>query len=980
MMMSRNFVKSITRALAVPAWLFLLGATSQAASDIPGEHREFFEKEVRPLLVKRCFECHDGTTTKGGLSLASANGWKDGGDSGPAIVPGRPEESLLIRSIRYEDEDLQMPPVKKGRLSDGEIAIFTRWVSMGAPDPRTGSEVLGGMTLDEAREWWAFQPIPELPPYNSDDDTGHIDKLIQRGIDRHGLTTAPPADRRTLMRRLSYGLTGLPPSAEEVDAFVHDKSPRALAKVIDRLLESPDYGVHWGRHWLDLVRYADTAGENTDRPLPHAWRYRNWVMEAFRDDMPYDQFVRMQLSGDLLSAESNPEAYADGIIATGYLAIARRFGHDIDKDMYLTYEDVIDNMGKSFLGMTLGCARCHDHKYDPVSAMDYYALYGIFESTKFSFPGCEPKGQPRDLVPLMQDSQIGKLMESWKEENARLESEREKRIKSARSASSRLVMLGEEKNSVISESAVPEGESVDFEASVRVEMGEVLELTVSPNESHGADTTLVEWEISETGGAGRSWALAELVPGFLTGNPLAAAHGGQWCFFESTSGPVFLSERRRSLEGNSSLHSWSIDSLPSAFVNTASHSVRVWTTLPANSFFLHPGHNRPVSVAWVSPLDGEVTLRGRVADAHPATGDGVAFELSHIAGSAFGSALVKLGESMEPMPQPVPKPEVPVAYAVVDDAPVNARFQKAGDPEKPGPEVPRRWLSIFGGMEVPDESGSGRRELGEWVSGHPLAARVMVNRIWEWHFGNGLVRSSNDFGTRGEAPTHPELLDFLALRFIQSGYSVKAMHRMILQTAAWQRSSATPVAEDPDNRWLAHFSRRRLSAEELRDSLMTASGQLDPSWGREHPFPDESSWRFTQHHPFNAVYETNKRSAFMMVQRQRRHPFLALFDGADPNASTPAREATTVPTQALYFINDPFFHQQAAAVAADLLQTADRDVRIHLLYRKLLQRYPTENERHLFIEFLSGYPGDDMEKWSALARVLLASNEYLFVD
>jgi len=749
--------KVVCALLGLLAMGTLLGAEESTADKISAEELAFFEKQVRPLLVKRCFECHDATITRGGLSLASANGWKKGGDSGPAIAPGLPDESLLIEAINHQS--LEMPPAKEGgKLPASEIAILTKWVAMGAPDPRIGEEVLGGMTLEEAKAWWAFEPLPNVPPAELAADVQHIDELLQREIERHELQTAPAADRRTLMRRLAYGLTGLPPTTAEVEAFVADESPAALSKVIDRLLKSPQYGVQWGRHWLDVVRYADTAGENSDYPLPHAWRYRNWVIDAFERDMPFDQFVRMQLAGDLLAEDSSPQEHAEGVIATGYLAIARRFGHDSDEDMHLTYEDVIDNLGKNFLGLTVGCARCHDHKYDPVSAEDYYALYGIFESTKFSFPGCEAKQRPRDLVPLIPHTEVEALMKEWREQNPQQENE-----------------------------------------------------------------------------------------------------------------------------------------------------------------------NKPTS---------------------------------------------DLG----------PEPEIPVAYAVVDDKAKNARFHERGDPEKLGTEVPRRWLSVFGGMEIPPDSGSGRRELGDWISQHPLAARVMVNRIWEWHFGHGLVRTSNDFGTRGEAPTHPELLDFLASRFVQSGYSVKEMHRLILQTAAYQRASATPVAADPENRWLAHFSRRRLTAEELRDSLLTASGQLDLSPGTSHPFPKESTWKFTQHHPFNAVYETNRRSAYLMVQRQSRHPFLALFDGADPNASTAARQTTTVPTQALYFINDPFFHAQAASLASIVLETPEDEARLLKAYRRLFQRDPTEVERQRGREFLHSYPGDAMKKWSALSRVLLASNEYLFVE
>ena len=973
------------RSVGLVAFLWLLTASSTSKSDepvtdrIPAEDREFFEKKVRPLLIKRCFECHGGSEAAGGLSLASANGWKHGGDSGPAIAPGKPDESLLIEAINYES--LEMPPLEAGgKLPDDEIVILTKWIAMGAPDPRVGSEVLGGMTLEEAREWWAFQPLPSLPPADPAADIRRVDELVEREIESQGLEVAPAADRRTFLRRLTYGLTGLPPSRVDVEAFVADESPQALPTAIERLLNSPQYGVQWGRHWLDVVRYADTAGENSDYPLPHAWRYRNWVMDAFQRDMPFDQFVRLQLAGDLLAQDSGPQEHAEGVIATGYLAIARRFGHDSDKDMHLTYEDVIDNLGKNFLGLTVGCARCHDHKYDPVSTEDYYALYGIFESTKFSFPGCEARGRPRDLVPLMPQSEVDALLEAWRERTSEQEAAKKNQIEAGKAAGLEIAKLGGTGRRVLTASNVAEGASAPFEERIRVRKGEVLKLTVSPNGSHGADTTLVEWLISETSGAKRSWSVAELVPDLMKSNPLPARDGAQWCFLETTSGPVFLSEQRRSLEGNSDLQSWSIDSLPSVFVNSADQQVLVWTTLAAESFFVHPGAERPVAVAWVSPLDGEVAVSGLVADAHPAGGDGVAFELIHVAAPQYGRALVQVGENSKPIVESAPQPEIPVAYAVVDHEAKHARLHKQGDPEKLGSEVPRRWLSVFGAAPVPRDAGSGRRELGDWVARHPLAARVMVNRIWEWHFGHGLVRTSNDFGSRGAAPTHPELLDFLASRFVHSGYSVKSMHRLILQTAAYQRASATPVAADPENRWLAHFSRRRLTAEELRDSLLTASGQLDLSPGTAHPFPEESTWSFTQHNPFSAVYETNRRSAYMMVQRQRRHPFLALFDGADPNASTPARQSTTVPTQALYFINDPFFHTQAAALAATLLEAPEDEARLLRAYRRLFQRDPTQTERDRGQEFLHSYPGDASEKWSALCRVLLASNEFVFVE
>lgn len=949
----------------------LIGAVVSATA----EDHAFFESKVRPILVEHCYDCHSGVNSKGGLLLDSRQGWEKGGDSGAAIVPGQPDESLFIRAIRHHDEDLAMPPRKKGgKLPESDIASLVEWVKMGAPDPRVAEKKIAGMNADEAKGWWAFQPLPKA------DATKSIDDFLDVKLAEAGLAPAPPADPHALVRRLSYGLTGLPPTAEEVEEFAKDPSPGTHAALIEKLLSSPQYGVQWGRRWLDVVRYADTAGENTDRPLMHAWRYRNWVIEALNRDLRYDDFVRMQLAGDLLYDKADAKQRGEGIIATGYLAIARRFGHDIEKDMHLTHEDVIDTLGRNFLGLTTGCARCHDHKYDPITAEDYYALYGIFSSTRFAFPGCEPKGQPRDMVPLIQQAEAEALMKPWLEKNAKFEEEKKMQLTAAKSAGEAIAELGGTSGKVLAESKIAEGASVPFAQRLRVRKGEVVELAVSPNESHGADTTLIEWRIAETGGAKRSWSVAELVPDLMKGNPHLSHDGAAWCFLETTSAPAFLTDKADSIDGNSALQKWRSGDLPSVLVNSADQQVMAWTTLAAESFFVHPGPKRPVAVAWISPMDGEITLSGRVADAHPTGGDGVAFALKHIAAPDYGPALAQLGASWKPTADPEPMPVIPVAYAVVDAKPKNDRLHLRGDPEKLGEEVPRRWLSILGGETVPADAGSGRRELGDWIVQSPLAARVMVNRIWEWHFGKGLVSSSNDFGSRGEKPTHPELLDWLAAKFVESGFSVKAMHRLILSSAAYQRASAAPVAADPDNRLLAHFPRRRLTAEEIRDSLLIASGQLDLTPAEAHPFPAESTWKFTQHNPFNAVYDTNKRSAYLMVQRQRRHPFLSLFDGADPNATTAARQTTTVPTQALYFINDPFFHGQADALSRKLVSLPENDTRITEAWRILFQRNPTAAETQRTKSFLASYPADTANQWAAQVRLLMASNEFLHVD
>jgi len=965
---------------SVAAVLLLSSVLEAGHDELSPADAEFFEAQVRPLLVERCFKCHSGTKAKGGLSLETAEAWRTGGDSGPAIVPGKPEESLFWQAINYRD--LEMPPADEGgRLSDREIAVLTEWIERGAPDRRVGDTQLGGMSRDEAASWWAFQPLPEIagPPVPAT-----IDQFLQKKLVEQGLTTARPADRRTLIRRATYDLTGLPPTPEDVAAFLADDSPDAFAMVIDRLLDSPQYGPHWGRHWLDVVRYADTAGENTDRPLPHAWRFRNWVLDAFARDLPYDEFVRQQLCGDLTPLGEDSDAWADGIIATGYLAIARRFGHDIDKDIHLMHEDVIDNLGKTFLGLTLSCTRCHDHKYDPFTSEDYYALYGIFSSTRFSFPGCEPKGQPRDLIPLLEQTEVDALQANY----ARRMAEYEQQTQAGAQKTARLKELADGSVRVLAESNVAEGQQVSLHEgrngaldAIPMRAGEVLQLGVLPNGSHGADTTRVEWEISRSDGA--RWDVRNVMPKLTDAGPLVRDGDATWCFLDATDGPVYLHEKKTDISGQPSLSAWAIGDTPSVLANTSEEPVSVWTTLPGRSFFVHPGVNRTVAVAWICPADGEYAVRGSVADAHPAGGDGVAFRFEHFASPELGPGLIGLGElttaeKSEP-PQP---PSIPVAYAVTEGEPANAHVQERGDPEQSGDEIPRRWLQAFGGTPLVHPEQSGRRELADWITGHPLFARVMANRIWQWHFGRGLVATPNDFGSRGEPPTHPELLDWLAAQFRAGGYRIKPMHRLIMLSATYQRGSSCDAAlaeRDPENHFLARFPRRRLSAEEIRDSLLAAGGRLDPTMGDAHPFPPQSGWTYTQHNPFNAVYDTNRRSVYLMVQRQRRHPYLALFDGADPNSSTPARQETTVPTQALFFLNDPFFHEQAAALAQRILQY-DEAARIEAAFKILFQRAPSGSEVELAQSFLADYPGELHEKWAAYSRIMLASNEFLYVD
>ena len=1006
------------RSLCFAAGLLsLLGSLPAVAAD----DAEFFEQRIRPLLVERCEGCHSTRKgkTQGGLALDSRTGWKKGGDTGPSIVPGKPGESLLIKAIGYADESLQMPPESAGgKLSAAEIALLTEWVAKGAFDPRETQSLRGGLTEQQLREWWSFQPVREAavpgnPPGFS--ATQAIDRFLLRDIAAAGLTPTPPASRQELIRRVTYDLTGLPPTPDEVRAFVNDPSPQAYPQLIDRLLASGRYGERWGRHWLDVVRYADTAGENSDHPIPDAWRYRNWVIDAFNRDLPYDQFIRDQIAGDLIHADEPPAQYSAGVVATGFLALARRFDHDSDKWMHLTIEDTIDTVGKAFLGLSIACARCHDHKYDPISNRDYYALYGILSSTRYAFPGCEAKQQPRDLVPLLPPAEWARTIEPFDRALAELDARLKQSDEGLAEQSKKFSQVVGDQVTRLATGLIPDGgsqklsEGKDVRLEVAVTPGQLLVLTIDPDGNYGADTTIVEWELVEQGGESRLWNLARDVTGnFLEGNPHAdgQGHPGVWLFLDARGGLGLLPERAGELSGQKTLSAWRKGDNPSVFVNASADPVKVWTTLPGQTVFVHPAPDGAVAIGWVSPIAGTVKIEGRVADGHPGGPNGVGWKLEQMTGDLSGvlAEMSRLAArrtelSTERTTLLAKAPLRETAYAVVEGTPAHARLHLRGDPEKLGDEVPRRWLELFGGEPLPDNAGSGRRQLANWLSDarNPLVARVMVNRLWLQHFGTGLVPTPNDFGTRGQGATHPELLDWLARQFVESGWSVKQMHRLILQSEAYQRSSRQPdserlaaaLARDPNNTLYWRFNRLRLDAEELRDSLLVASGQLDLHPGGALPIPPAAGWSYSQHVPFAGVPESNQRTIYQIVIRNRRPPFMALFDGADPNATTPLRQVTTVPTQSLYFLNDPFFHAQAEAVARRAMENTTSEARVRRLYELALQREATAAEVTAAGRFLDDYTAAVTEQpeaerplavWAALARIVLASNEFLYLD
>jgi hypothetical protein len=1011
--------------------LLVVGSAQAPAADPALDH---FESRIRPLLLERCQGCHSGATgkTSGGLALDTRAGWLKGSDSGPVIVPGDPDASLLVAAIRSGADGARMPPEDHGGpLAQRDVDAVVAWIAAGAPDPREGSASLGGMTPQEARGWWAFQPLVAVVPPDVSDagwPRGDIDRFVRKAQEIRGIEPLEDADRRTLLRRATFDLTGLPPTPEEIADFLADGSPDAFSRVVDRLLDSPAYGERWGRHWLDVARYADTAGDGADYPVREAGRYRDWVVAALNADQPFDEFVRDQIAGDIRAASGPAKDYASRVTATGFLAIGKRYGY-APKPTYqhLDFADTIDSLGRALLGLSLGCARCHDHKYDPVTMADYYGLYGIMQSSKWAFPGGEEHKRPADFVPLVPAAEAARLdaehatrlravdteLAAAQIERARLDPnwwaggvdlafEAQKPGSQPAAA-----WLGMGPNVVVAEAQSP-FTHIHPAGTRGVRMG-----TGKPNE--GVRHVFAQPLRTRPGGR------IHLAIDFRTVAP--AEHGGAYRFYvgrgvvESLALECSVSAREFAVRSGGE---WRV---------VRSLEPGTWYTLACTidgdhrtiSGTVGTSDDRstfadiPVAAAWDGVVDTFICDGiGHVAGPSPARDlDNLAIQEEPFA--AVGTAVnrpaapadattritgvdARIAELKQSRESLVAAPPYPVAYGVSEGRAGPARIQKRGEPHLQGDEVPRRWIDVLGGDSLPAEgAGSGRLQLADWVtrSSAPLVARVFVNRVWQWHFGRGIVPTPSDFGNRGEPPSHPELLEWLAHEFVASGWRLKPLHRRIMLSRTYQLSGGSDAeieAVDPESVWLWRYVRRRLDAESIRDAMLFVSGQLDRSVPDCHPFPDVATWGFTIHKPFHAEYDSNHRSLYLMVQRNRRHPYLALFDAADPNQSIDRRLTTTTPTQALYLMNSPFVHRQAEAFAARLDATGDAEPRRIERGVEMASGFrPDAADRDQCAAFLASYreglvargsPTDqaDAQAWAALCRVLLTDNAFLSVD
>ena len=956
---------AFTRRLARTCAL-LAAAASAGAADETGI--EFFEKKIRPVLIERCHECHAADKkVKAGLRLDHAEGWLRGGDSGPAVVPGKPDESPLIKAIRYTKLEFEaMPP--KSALPKEEVALLEEWVRRGAPAPTTPAPVAGAtsgrraMTVEEGRRFWSFVP-PVRPAAPAADAAGwartEIDRFIAARWKDKDLAPAPDAAPAALLRRASFDLLGLPPSPAQIAAFERDPSPAAFARFVDEMLASPHFGERWGRRWLDVARFAESSGGGRTLLFKDAWRYRDYVIDAVNRDLPFDEFIREQIAGDLLPA-ANPAERARRLTATAFLTLGPTNYEEQNKDQLRmdVVDEQLDTLGKAFLGMTLSCARCHDHKFDPVTLRDYYGLAGILRGTHTLHNYTDNVARWVDAtLPLAPDEE--KAVAAHEAKVAALEKQAA-RLRSAAKApaakKARSISPGDLPGIVLDET---QARIVGSWKNSQTTPGYVGEGYLSDANGGKGEKTI---SFTPTGPATGRY---EVRFGYTTGNnratnvPVTILHA---------DGEVTLTINQRkdppAGERLLSLGQFRFEKDGQGYVLVSNEGTDGFVVVDALQLLPLDARAEATPPAAAAPV---------IAKADPEV-EKRAAELRRVE-----AELKKLTASGPKRPLTM---SVREAAGEIGDTEIRVR----GIARNLGPKVPRGFLAVAHHGEAPrfrpDESG--RRELADWIASerNPLTARVTVNRVWAWLLGEGLVRSVDNFGTTGETPTHPELLDHLALRFTAGGWSVKTLVREIMLSRVYQLSSlpGAGVAErDPDNRLLSHAKRRRLEAEEIRDALLLAAGRLDlahggPNFGATTPASE-----------YGYVFADVRRSVYTPAFRNRRPELFEVFDFADINAPAARRGATTVAPQALFMLNHPFVIEQARHAAERTRRetpNAADDARVAHAYRALLGRPPRERERTLALDFVAGAAGDEGREaaWAQLHQALFASADFRYLD
>ena len=918
------------------------------------ESESFFEAKVRPLLVAKCLECHGENEPEAGLKLTSREHVLKGGDSGPAAIAKLPKESLLIKVVNRKGP-IKMPPDEK--LTLAEVQTLEKWVELALPWPKSGglAPARKEFAITAAdRQHWSFQPVatPKTPIVKDNAwPKTPIDRFILSKLEESGIKPSASADRRTLLRRATYDLTGLPPTWEEMRSFTNDPAPtdQAFEKLLDRLLASPRYGERWGRHWLDVARFADSKDGvlmyGDDRIRPYAYTYRDYVIRALNEDTPFDQFVREQLAADLIQ----PKVPTWRMAALGYLTLGRMY----DNNIHDIIDDQIDTVSRGFLGLTVACARCHDHKYDPVSTADYYSLYGVFASSE----------APQEL-PLTVNSIAPEAKEFEKQASAKRDEIRSFRDK-------QFELLSETARQRV-------GDYLERVATTRPDPLEtaIFFLSLAPEDLRPPIIARVRKYIDQK--ATDDDPVFGIWHDLMESMPLEDPKSAGPKATPDVKSIDLLAEKWKSMPAgtkNGQINPLVRDALLQAKPKTRAEVARADGSIIKKTY----DESKLKTVTAVTPEDSEA--RRQIVEMLTSRESPLYFSksqtrryMSRTETDQFGGKVQELDRMAVKSPLAPPR-----AMSLVDaESPYEPHIFVRGNPTAPGRKVPRRFIELLSEDGVkPFSNGSGRLELANKIASpaNPLTARVIVNRAWMHHFGEPLVASPSDFGKRVNAPVHAELLDHLASQFISDGWSLKKLHRRIMLSAVYQQQSVNDMeslaSNDSENRLFSHTNRQRLSFEAMRDTLLAVSGRIEQRGGGGRPVDITDP-------------QSRCRSAFGMVDRQSLPGVFRAFDFATPDQSVERRVRTMGPQQALFALNSPFVIEQAKALAArlEVSSIANPTDRVKAMYQIVLQRLPEADEISASVEFVS-QPKDDSTKlsvWEQLAQVLLSSNELMYVD
>jgi Protein of unknown function (DUF1549)/Protein of unknown function (DUF1553)/Planctomycete cytochrome C len=1012
--------------LAAAVCVGLLWASASVAAE-PADTPDFFEKRIRPLLAQHCFKCHGdpkGKEPKGGLRLDSRPAMVKGGDNGPAVVPGEPEKSRLIEAVRFRNPDVQMPP--KGKLPDPAIADLVAWVKAGAvwPDAVPGPGAVAS-TFDLAkrkREHWAWQPVNFVPPPVVKDaawPAGPVDQYLLAKLEQRGIRPAPPADRRTWIRRVTFDLIGLPPTPAEIDAFLADPSPEAERKVVDRLLASPHFGERWGRHWLDLVRYAETRGHEFDAVIPNAYQYRDYVIRALNADVPYDRFVREHVAGDLLPDPRwhAAERFNESILGTGFWFLGEEVHSPVDirQDEADRFDNRIDVFGKAFLGLTVACARCHDHKFDAIATKDYYALFGLVESSSYRQVRFDTLDRNRKVATRLEESNE----RTAKELAAAVGRSAEVSAGAALRTAPESAGLPPGTEVVIDYADCRPGQWMPDDASFGTRPRRIGDLIVDGGRVRFSDIAAAVYD--------RVWDVLAVPPGTESDHgalgkrvhagrsirtPTFQISSGKLHYLVKGAGTAYAAVDQHTLIAGP-LHGSLVLDFPAAagfrwvthdLTPYRGHHAHVEFTAAKDSDFavamVVQGPAAPSAPAVESAAEDHetATLLDRLKAGPPATARDA--RLANALLEAGGADVDKVAADYVAARERIAKDIRPVsrlAPAIWEGTGVDEHVFIRGSPKGLGERVPRRFLeALAGGGPITAGPGSGRLELASALTDpvrNPFIARVMVNRVWHHLFGRGLVASVDNFGVLGEPPTDPELLDFLADRFVRDGWSLKRLIRDLALSSAYRMSAqGDPEAEkaDPQNLLLHRMRLRRLEGEAIRDAMLAVSGRLDrTAFGPPVPVhltpflqgrgrPDTSG-------PLDG---NGRRSVYLAVRRNFLNPFLLGFDTPIPFSTVGRRQVSNVPAQALILLNDPFVQEQAARWGETARSGPGAPAeKVAGMYVAAFGRPPTAEESAACLKFLAeqgrrygATADDDPRAWVDLAHTLFNAKDFIYLN